>query len=90
MNIVRNCIPIRNCMPRERLRSESHFRLVFSSSDDESDWKLKNKMSNLANKIKSLKKKNNSEQDDPDSVEMKTNIAENQNQNDLESGLGKY
>ena len=62
----------------------------FSSSDDESDWKLKNKMSNLANKIKSLKKKNNSEQDDPDSVEMKTNIAENQNQNDLESGLGKY
>ena len=47
-------------------------------------------MSNLANKIKSLKKKNNSEQDDPDSVEIKTNIAENQNQNDLESGLGKY
>ena len=63
---------------------------LFSSSDDESDWKLKDKMSNLANKIKSLKKKNNSEQDDPDSVEMKTNIAENQNQNDLDSGLGKY
>ena len=64
--------------------------LIFFSSDDESDWKLKDKMSNLANKIKSLKKKNNSEQDDPDSVEMKTNVAENQNQNDLESGLGKY
>ena len=30
VNIVRNCIPMRNCMLRERLWSESHFRLVFS------------------------------------------------------------
>ena len=29
MNIVRNCIPMRNCMLRERLWSESHFRLVY-------------------------------------------------------------
>ena len=28
VNIVRNCIPMRNCMLRERLWSESHFRLV--------------------------------------------------------------
>ena len=28
MNIVRNCIPMRNCMLGERLWSESHFRLV--------------------------------------------------------------
>ena len=30
VNIVRNCIPMRNCMLSERLWSESHFRLVFS------------------------------------------------------------
>ena len=29
VNIVRNFIPMRNYMPKERLRSESHFRLVF-------------------------------------------------------------
>ena len=28
VNIVRNCIPMRNCMLGERLWSESHFRLV--------------------------------------------------------------
>ena len=28
VNIVRNCIPMRNCLLRERLWSESHFRLV--------------------------------------------------------------
>ena len=28
VNIVRNCIPMRNCMLRELLWSESHFRLV--------------------------------------------------------------
>ena len=33
MNIVRNCIPMRNCMLRERLWSESHFRLVSTDSE---------------------------------------------------------
>ena len=28
VNIVRNCKPVRNYIPRERLWSESHFRLV--------------------------------------------------------------
>ena len=46
-------------------------------------------MSNLANKIKSLKKKTHSEEDDPDSVELKTNTAEIQIQNDLDSLVGK-